>query len=354
MFALLKRKTPDLLGIDISSTSVKLVELSRNGARYRVESYAVEPLPPGAVVEKTIAEVEAVGEAIARACKRGGVRTKSCALAVPSSAVITKVIPLPASLKGDDLEAQVHMEADQYIPFALEDVNLDFEVLGPAARGPDSVDVLLAASRRENVELRAAAAEMAGLTPVVVDVEAYAIEHTWPLLSAQLARLPSDATVAVIDIGATMSSINVISGGRLTYTREQPFGGKNLTDEIMRRYGMTYEEAGIAKKEGGLPDSYGPQVLEPFKDTLLQQVHRFLQFFYAASQHNSIDHVVLGGGCAAIPGIDEMIEAKLGTHTSVANLFSGMTLNPRINPQRLSNDAPSLMIACGLALRSFD
>lgn len=354
MISLFKRKSPDLLGIDISSTSVKLVELSRDGSRYRVESYAVEPLPANAVVEKAIAEVEAVGEAIARAAKRAGVQTRSCALAVPSSAVISKVITMPASLKDVELETQVTMEADQYIPFALDDVNLDFEVLGPSARNPDTNDVLLAASRRENVELRVAAAELAGFTSEVVDVEAYAIEHTWPLLSAQLPRLAPDSVVAVIDMGATMSSVNVMANGRLVYTREQPFGGKSLTEEIMQRYGMSYEEAGIAKKEGGLPDSYVPQVLEPFKDMLLQQVHRFLQFFYAASQHSSVDHILLGGGCAAISGIDETIEAKLGTPTSVANPFSSMTLNPRINPQRISNDAPSMLIACGLALRSFD
>lgn len=354
MRRLFNRKSTDLVGVDISSTAVKLIELSRDGDRYRVESYAVEPLPANADVEASGAGVEAIGETLSRAVRRAGVRSHSCALAVPSSAVITKIITMPMSLRDDELESQVMMEADQYIPFALDDVNLDFVVLGPSTRSPDANDVLLVASRRENVALRVDAVEMAGLTPVIVDVEAYAIEHTWPLLAAMLPKLTPASVVAVIDIGATMSSISVIAGGRLIYTREQPFGGKRLTEEIMRRYGMSYEEAGIAKKEGGLPDSYVPQVLEPFKDMLFQQVHRFLQLFFAASQHSSVEHVLLGGGCAAIPGIDEMIESRLGTPTSVVNLFGAMTLNPRINPQRISNDAPSLMVACGLALRSFD
>jgi len=348
------RKKPPLLGIDISSTSVKLVELSQSGGKYRVESYAVEPLPANAVVEKNIQEPEAVGDAIKKAHKRSGSKTRTCAMAVPSSAVITKVITMPASIKEDEMEGQIQIEADQYIPYALEEVNLDFEVLGPSAKNPETVDVLLSASRSENVELRVSAAELAGLEPVVMDVEAYAIEHTYPLLLAQMEDVDATGTVAVIDIGATMTSINILSDSKLIYTREQTFGGKQLTEEIMRRYGLSYDEAGLAKKEGGLPDNYAPEVLEPFKDTMVQQVGRFLQFFYAASQHNHVDQIVLAGGCAAIPGVDELIESRLGTRTLIANPFGRMSLSTRVNPQRLGNDAPSLMIACGLAMRSFD
>jgi len=349
------RKKPPLLGIDISSTSVKLVELSRSGGKYRVESYAVEPLPANAVVEKNIQEPEAVGEAIKKAYKRSGSKTRTCALAVASSAVITKVITMPTSIKEDEMEGQIQVEADQYIPYALEEVNLDFEVIGPTAKNPETVDVLLSASRSENVEVRVAAAEMAGLTAAVMDVEAYAIEHTLDLIMAQMDDLDqAKATVAIIDIGATMTSINILNEGRLIYTREQTFGGKQLTEEIMRRYGLSYDEAGVAKKEGGLPDNYVPEVLEPFKDTMVQQVGRFLQFFFAASQHNHVDQIILAGGCAAIPGVDELIESRIGTRTQIANPFGRMSLNTRVNPQRLGNDAPSLMIACGLAMRSFD
>lgn len=350
---LLSRKKPPLLGIDISSTSVKLVELSRSGGGYKVESYAVEPLPSNAVVEKNIAEVEAVGETLKKALKRAGSKNKLCALAVPSSAVITKVITMPAGLKDEDMESQIQLEADQYIPYALEEVNLDFEVIGPNEKNPDTVDVLLAASRSENVDVRVAAAEMAGLTAKVMDVEAYTVENTYPLLGLQ-ATSDQPFLVAVVDVGATMTSINVLEHGRLVYTREQPFGGKVLTEEIMRRYGLSYEEAGLAKKEGGLPDNYVTEVLEPFKETMAQQVHRFLQFFFAASQHGAVNQLVLAGGCSAIPGIDELIESRLGTPTNIANPFREMALASRINGQRLANDAPSLLMACGLALRSFD
>lgn len=348
------RKRPPLLGIDVSSTSVKLVELSHSGSTYRVEGYAVEPLPANAVVEKNIAEVEAVGETIRKAVKRAGTKNKLCALAVPSSAVITKVITMPSNLAEQDLESQIQIEADQYIPYALEEVNLDFEVLGQTEKNPETVDVLLAASRSENVEVRVAAAQMAGLTAKVMDVEAYTVENVYPFFGLPSSAEDHKTVVAVVDVGATMTSINVLEAGKLVYTREQPFGGKQLTEEIMRRYGLSYEEAGLAKKEGGLPDNYVTEVLDPFKETMAQQVHRFLQFFFAASQHASVDHIVLAGGCAAIPGIDELIESRIGTTTTMGNPFRDMALSSRVNPQRLANDAPSLIMASGLALRSFD
>lgn len=349
----IKRKNQPMLGIDISSTSVKLVELSKNGGNYRVEAHSVEPMPDGAVVEKNISQPEAVGEAIKKALKKSGSKARFCAMAVPTSAVITKTITMQNGLSDDEMEAEIELEADQYIPYALEEVNLDFEVQGPTKDNPDTTDVLLAASRSENVEMRLAAASIAGLTLKYMDIESYATENAFHYLIEEGLGQNSDAITALVDVGASMTSINVIDNGRLIYTREQPFGGKQLTDEIMRRYGLSYEEAGLAKKEGGLPDNYLPEVLDPFKDTVAQQVHRFLQFFFAASKHTAVNDIVLAGGCAAIPGIEEVIEERIGTHTVIANPFGRMTLAPRVNPQHLGNDSPSLMIACGLALRNY-
>ena len=351
---LFKHKQPVVLGLDISSTAIKLLELGQNGDRLRVESYAVEPLPANSVIEKNIADVEAVGDAIKRAVKRSASRTKLAAVAVAGSAVITKIIAMPASLSEDEMEQQIELEADQYIPYPLEEVNLDFEVIGPSENDPERIDVLLAASRSENVDIRIAAIEIAGLKAKIVDVEAYAMENAFSLLIPQLPEQGIDQTIAVIDIGATMTTLNVMHDRKTIYTREQVFGGKQLTEEIQRRYGLSYEEAGMAKRQGGLPDNYGPEVLEPFKDAMTQQVSRSLQFFYGSSQYNNVDHIVLAGGSAMIPGIDEMIANKLGVHTSVANPFTNMTLASRVKAQSLSNDAPALMIAAGLAMRSFD
>lgn len=350
---LITKSQPPIIGVDISSTAVKLLQLSRQGNRYRVEHYAVEPLPPNAVVEKNIVEVEAVGEAIRRAVSRSGSKAKHAAAAVAGSAVITKTIPMPADLDEDDMESQVELEAVNYIPYPIEEVNLDFEVLGPMPGNTEMVQVLLAASRSENVELRASALELGGLTAKVIDVEAFAVENAFSMIAGTLS-MPSDGVVALVDVGATMTTLIVLRNGRSLYSREQVFGGKQLTDEVMRRYGLSYEEAGLAKRQGGLPESYEVEVLEPFKEAMVQQVSRLLQFFYAGSDFNRVDQVVLAGGCAAIPGVADMVEEQLGVQTILANPLAQMTLGPRVQAHALAQDAPALMIACGLALRSFD
>jgi type IV pilus assembly protein PilM len=358
MFAILGRRTPALVGLDISTTAVKLLELSqttgKTGSMFRVESYGVEPLPPNAVVEKNIADVEAVGETIGKVIQKSGTKAKHAAVAVSGSAVITKIISMPASMTDSEMEAQIQLEADQYIPYPLEEVNIDFQLLGMSEKNPDLVDVLLAASRSENVDDRVAALELAGLDASVVDVEAYAMENACTRLLDQFPDMGSELTVAVADVGATTTTLNVLHNNKTIYTREQNFGGRQLTEEIQRRYGLSREEAGMAKRQGGLPDNYGPEVLEPFKEAMAQQINRSLQFFYSSSAYNSVDHIVLAGGTSSIPGVDELTEDRIGIPTSVANPFANMSVAPKVKPQRLSNDAPALMIAVGLALRAFD
>lgn len=354
MLGLFNKKANTLLGIDISSTSVKLLELSRSGGRYKVEAYAVEPLPPNAVVEKNIAELEGVGQALSRVVAKARTGVKTAAVAVAGSAVITKTIEMDGGLSEDELENQLKIEADQYIPYPLEEVAIDFEVQGASARNADRVDVLLAACRKENVEVREAALALAGLGAKVVDVEAYALERAFSLLNDQLGGNADELTVAVVDIGATMTTLSVLHHGRTIYTREQLFGGRQLTEEIQRRYGLSVEEAGLAKKQGGLPDDYDSEVLQPFKDAVVQQVSRSLQFFFAAGQFNDVDYILLAGGTASIPDLDRLIQQKIGTPTLVANPFADMVLSGKVNAGALASDAPALMIACGLAMRSFD
>ncbi|BCX89771.1 type IV pilus assembly protein PilM [Methylomarinovum tepidoasis] len=351
---LFRRKQPPVLGIDISAAAVKLIELGRNNGRYRVESYGVEPLPPNAVVDKNIADVEAIGRAIKAAVKKSGTRLKHAAVAVSGSAVITKTITLPAEYSEEDLEDQIQLEAEQYIPYALDEVSLDFEVIGPNAKNPKMNDVLLAASRRENVDNRVAALELAGLKAAIVDVEAYALENAFTLIETQLAQHRKGGAIAIADVGATTTTFNVIHEGRIIYTREQGFGGRQLTEEIQRRYGLSYEEAGLAKKHGGLPDSYMCEVLEPFKNAMAQQIGRSLQFFLSSSTHQDVDVLVLVGGCASIQDVDRLVAQKLGIPAVVANPFVNMGLAGRVDAQALRQDAPAMMIACGLALRSFD
>jgi len=345
-----------MLGLDISSTSVKLLELSKSGGDYKVESYGVEPLPENAVVEKNISDVEGVGEAIARLVERCKTKVKLAAVAVAGSAVITKTIEMSAALNEDEMETQLQVEADQYIPYPLEEVALDFEVQGPSPRSEEQVEVLIAACRLENVEMREAALELGGLKAKVVDIEAHCLQRAFDLVRDQFAADDDedDQVIAIVDIGATMTTLSVLTSGGAPYTREQLFGGKQLTEEIQRRYSLSVEEAGLAKKQGGLPEDYDTEVLQPFKEAVVQQVTRSLQFFYSSSAYDDVDHIILAGGTSSIDGLADMVAAKLGTPCSIANPFSNMSLSSRVNEDNLHNDAPAMMIACGLALRSFD
>ena len=350
---LVKKKLP-LLGVDLSASSVKVLELSKAGEHYRVERYAVEPMPQNAIVEHNITEVEQVAQAMSHAVKRSGSRLKHVALAVPGSHVISKVVTMPAGLSERDLQTQIEMEADRHITYPLDEVNMDFQVLGPTSESSEQVNVLLAACRKEIVDDYVAVANAAGLMPLVVDIETYAMENACSLIARQLPGAGMEQTVAVLDVGATTTTINVMHSNRSVYTRDHTFGGRQLTEEIQRRYGLSYEEAGLAKKQGGLPDNYQTDVLRPFMEAMCQEIMRALQFFYSSSPFNSVDHILLAGGCSQIPGVDELVTARIGTSAAIANPFSTMSLASRIKPQMLSADAPSLMASCGLALRGYD
>lgn len=344
-----------LVGLDISSSSVKLLELSQRGERYHVEAYAAEPLPENAVTDKQVVEVEAVGEAIARAVARAGTRSKFACAAVSGSSAITKIISMPDNLREQDMEEQIKVEADQYIPYPIEEVNLDFEVMGVSDKAPDSVDVLLAACRSEQIDALAAALEIGGLTPKVIDIETFAMENACQLLRHQMPDGGVEKTVAIVDMGATITAVMVLHDLEAVYTRDQAFGGKQLTEEIMRNFGMSAEEAGKAKKYGNLPETYEAEILPGFIDDMAQQIDRSLQFFFSASsQYANIDQIILAGGCAHIPNVASILQEKLQINTTVARPFADMSVATKAKPKQLAQDEGSMLVACGLALRAFD
>ena len=352
---LFKAKTPPLIGADISSSAVKMVEISESGrGMYRVERYAIEPLPKDSVVEGNINNLDAVSDALKRCHKRLGSGIKNLALALPSAAVISKKILVPAGQTEDDLGLQVETEANQYIPFSLDEVNLDWQVLGPAPNSPEDVEVLIAASRKEKIEDRVAAAEVAGLKAVVMDVDLFASQTAFELIEDQFPDKGKDQNIAIVDVGASVMAINVLRNDQSIYTREQAFGGNHLTQEIQNRFGLSTEEAEAAKRAGGLPENYESEVLHPFLDMMGLEIARALQFFFTSTQHNQVHHVVLSGGSAAIPGADEAVSRRVQVETVVGNPFANMALSSRIRPRNLTQDAPSLMVACGLAMRRFD
>ena len=351
----LSSKSKALIGLDVSSSSVKLVELSEAGKRsYRIERYAIEPLGKDAVLDGNITSLETVAECVKRAWKKMATSTKDVAMALPAAAVITKKIVVPAGLREEELEVQVETEANQYIPFALDEVNLDFQVIGPAPSSSEEVEVLIAASRKEKVEDRNAIAQASGLKLRVMDVESFAMQAAFNLIEKQLPGNGVDQSIALVDVGANMMNVTVLRNDQQVYNREQAFGGNILTQDIQRAFGMSTEEAEAAKKAGGLPDNYETDVLKPFMENLAQEVTRALQFFFTSTSYNKVDHIVLAGGCAVIPGLDEVVANRTQVNTLVANPFANMALAGRVRPKQLALEAPALLVACGLALRRFD
>jgi type IV pilus assembly protein PilM len=354
-FSFLDTSAPPLIGVDVSSTSLKLVELSEAGkGAYRLERYAIEPLPKDVVTDGNIASLDQVADAMRRAHKRLGSRNRNIALALPAAMVITKKIIVPAGQTEDELELQVETEANQYIPFALDEVNLDFQTLGPAPSSPDEVKVLIAASRKEKVEDRVAIADAAGLKPRVMDVESYATEEAFKLVAPSLPANGRDQNIALVDIGAHVMHFYVLRNNQILFSRDQAFGGNQLTHEIQRAFNLSPEEAESAKKNAGLPENYDVDVLQPFMETLALEVTRALQFFFTSTSYSQVDQIVLAGGCALVPGLDELVAKRAGANTIVGNPFANMAVSDRIRPRQLAADAPLLLIACGLALRSFD
>lgn len=345
-------KSRQLIGVDVSSTSVKIVEIQRQQGLFHLSAYGIEPLPPGQVVEKSIVDIEAIGDSISRLTSRLKLSSKNAATAVSGAAVITKVIDMEAKLNDIEREAQIRLDAEQYIPYPLTEVNMDFEVLGPSNLGDELVQVLLAASRSENVDQRVDALAFGGLTTKVVDIESHAMERAFGLIADTLPNQPE--IIALIDIGHTQTTLYIVKDGEFVYSREQLFGGIQLTEAIQNRYGVNYEEAYHHKRDQTLPEDYRDEVLLPFVDDLIQQITRSLQFYFSSSQYNNVDHIMLCGGSAAIPDLTDLVAQKLGAPVSIADPFTNMSIAPQINAAQLAVDAPSLMVACGLALRSFD
>jgi len=306
------------------------------------------------VSDGNIVNLEAAAESVRRAWKKLATSTRQVAIALPASHVITKKIIVAAGQREAELELLVESEANQYIPFALEEVNLDFQVIGPAPSSPDEIEVLIAASRKEKVEDRVAVAESAGLKPRVLDVESYAVLSAFQLVEATLPEGGKGQIIALVDVGANVMNLTVLRNDQQIYAREQAFGGNQLTQDIARMFNMTFEEAEAEKRRNSLPEKYETELLRPFLEALALELSRALQFFFTSTQFNQVNHIVLAGGCAVIHGIDQVVASRTQINTVIANPFAGMLLSDRIREKSLLADASSLMVACGLALRRFD
>ncbi len=355
--SLLKRLPAPLLGIDVSASSVKLVELGRQrDGSLVLERCALEPLPPGCINDGNVEQFDAVADALRRVIRRSGSRTRQAALALPSSAVITKKVTVPEDLRESELEAQVEAEASQYIPFSLDEVSLDFCVIGPCEGPTPGVDVLIAASRRERVQDRQGLAEAAGLKPVILDIESFAARLAAIRLVDTLLGdgAPEGAPmVALFEVGADSTGMQVLRGGEVLYDRDQAFGGAQLTQQIARAYGWSPEEAEQRKRRGDLPADYTAALLRPFVSDMAQDIARALQFFFTSTPHHRVDCVMLAGGCAGLPGLAEAVARLTSFACRAVDPFAGMRVGPAAGADSLKGQAPSYLTACGLALRRF-
>lgn len=352
--SLFSRQPAAMLGLDVSSSSVKLVELGRDrSGRLILENCTIVPLERGWITDGNIEKFDEVAGAVRRLIKKSGTKTKNVAMALPPSAVITKKIVLPGGLSDQELELQVETEANQYIPFPLDEVSLDFCIVGPSANASGDVEVLIAASRREKVQDIQGLAEAAGLKPVIVDVESYASRLATSRLIANMPNKGVGSIVALFEVGAMTTSMQVIRNDEVLYDRDQAFGGAQLTQMIIRQYGFSQEEAESKKRTGELPDDYKTVVLQPFIDSLVQEVGRALQFFFTSTTHNVVDLVMLAGGSASLPGLTAAVTQQTGFACSVVNPFEGMEISPNIRLNKMEREAPSYLTSCGLALRRF-
>jgi type IV pilus assembly protein PilM len=347
-----KQKIPPLLGLDISTSAVRLLALEATTKGHRVEACAQVRLPHGAVTEGAVADIDAVARAIGEVMTRTGSKRRQVALAVSGSQIISRQIGMPVDFSDADIEQQINLESDQYIPYPLDDVYFDFVVLGPNARNPQTSDVLLIVARNEVVDKRLETLAAAGLAAAVVDVEAYALESAFPLIAPQMPPTARSGITAMVDVGATSTTLNVLQGGVSLFTREQSFGGEQLLQQIQERYGLAYAEASAALREGSFPDEWRSSIIEPFLDLLANQVGRLLQVFFSATGQSSLDHVVLSGGCAGLTGVAGVVGRYIGLDTRVGNPFLGAEFAPGIDAARLRQDGHAWMIAAGLAMRS--
>lgn len=352
--SLFSRQPAPMIGLDISSSSIKLVELSQDRAgKLVLDRCGIEPLERGWISDGNIERFDEVVEAARRLIAKSGTKAKQVIMALPASVVISKKIILPGGLSERELEVQVESEANQYIPFSLDEVSLDFCVIGPSATSAGDVEVMIAASRKEKVEDRQGLAEACGLVPVVLDVENYAARLA---VGRIIERLPGggvDAVIALFEIGAMTSNMQVLRNSELLYERDQVFGGAQLTQMLVRQYGFTQEEAEGKKRTGDLPDDYGKAVLEPFVETLAQEVERALKFFFTSTPHNRVDYILLAGGTAGLPGLTEVVTRHTSFPCLVVNPFDGMEMGKGVRENKVRREAPSYLTACGLAMRRF-
>lgn len=348
MFGLGKKR--DVVGIDIGTSAVKVLQLRESGRGYSLVSWGMAPLPPETIVEGAIMDASQVTAAISQIFVENKIKAKDVVTAVSGNAVIVRKIKVP-KMSEEELADTIQWEAEQHIPFSIEDVNIDFQVIDPGPPEGGEMDVLLVAVKRDIINDYQNIIAAAGLSVVVVDVDVFALENAYEI-NYEVSR---DEVVALVNVGAAVTNINIIKGGFSALTRDVPKGGNHYTEAIQKDLGLSFESA-EALKMGGTVAGHSFEEVRPIIDTISNEIaveiHRSFDFFYSNYQDQTISKIMLSGGCARLPGLAEVLKQRLGVEVEIANPFRNVTVDPKLfDPEYLDHIAPLCAIPVGLALR---
>ncbi len=350
-------KSKSIIGLDIGSSAVKVVEATAKKGGIDLHHVGVATLPPEAIVQGAFLNSSAIVDAIQEAVEASGSKAKNVAAAVSGHSVIVKKISLP-SMSRDELEESIRWEAEQYIPFDINEVNLDFQILDSAdAEAEGQMDVLLVAAKKDLIDDYVHVISEAGLTPAVVDVAAFAVENSF---EANYDADPDDV-IALVNIGSQVVNISITSGGAPAFTRDISTGGSVYTEEIQKALSISWEEAERMKIGGsGSEDSQEvvPQEVEEamrsVTETVLGEISRSLDFFAATAAESRISKVFLSGGSAKVSGLDAAFQGKTNLPVEILNPLARVAPSSRFDAEFLEDVGPSLAVSMGLALRRVD
>ncbi len=342
-------KKKGVIGVDIGSSSIKMVELKETKKGYQLANYSIVHIPSEVIVDGAIMDPGTVVDAIKTMLSSKKIKTKDVAISVSGHSVIIKKITLPAMTEAE-LEDSIQWEAEQYIPFPISDVNMDFHILEMAA-GQPQMDVLIVAVKKDMINDYTAVMAEAGLNPVVVDVDSFALENMFCINN----DIAPEETVALVNMGANVTNINILKGGTSTLTRDVSVGGRQITIEIQKHFGVSYEDAELLKCGGEVAgvDATGIEdIIKAASNSLITEVQRSFDFYLSTAHEGHIDKAYLSGGSSKISGIAESISERTGIPTAMVDPFLRIGYNPKtIDPDVLSKDAPFLCVGVGLAIR---
>jgi len=340
----------DVVGIDIGSSSIKLVQLRQAKGGYQLVTLGVAPLPPEAIVDNAIMDSGSVVEVVRNLVESHKVKTKNAATSVSGHSVIIRKIQLPI-MTEEEMEASIQWEAEQYIPFEISEVNLDFQILGPDARDPSQMNVILVAAKKEFVNDHVAVFRECGMNPVVMDIDCFAIENAFEANYG----FEEDEIVALINMGAAAMNVNVLKGGKSVFTRDIQVGGNMYNEEIQKRLGLSGEDAEEVKLGGEIEDIDAAAVMAVINDateSLAQEVQRSFDFFSATSSDEKVQKLYITGGVSKTPNVREYLESQLAIPVELLDPFRLIKVNEKeFDPEYIQAVGPLFSVAVGLAMR---